>query len=42
MPILIDMKILIVGKTSFIAQGVAAWFAKKEPAPRGADQRAER
>ena len=27
------MKILIVGKNSFISQGVAAWFAKKEPAP---------
>lgn len=27
------MKILIVGKNSFIAQGAAAWFARKEPAP---------
>ena len=33
MRILIDMKVLIVGKNSFVGQGVGAWFAQKEPAP---------
>lgn len=28
------MKILIVGKTSFIGQGIGRWFAQKQPQPR--------
>ena len=27
------MRILIIGKTSFIGQGIGAWFAQKQPAP---------
>ena len=27
------MRILIIGKTSFIGQGIGAWFARKQPAP---------
>ena len=30
---LIDMKVLIVGKNSFVGQSVGAWFAQKEPHP---------
>lgn len=31
---MIDMNVLIVGKNSFVGQGVGAWFAQKVPAPR--------
>lgn len=28
------MKVLIVGKNSYVGQGIGAWFEKKEPAPK--------